>query len=77
MHVAGHLGGVAVQQALVAPDQVPAIGSTPHEFNGHIANYLHGDIVRMIVFYNDDFGILVEDLVGTRLDKFRYFLTTL
>jgi hypothetical protein len=61
----------------VAPNQVPAIGSTPPAFNRHIANYQHGDIVKMIVFYNDDFGILVGDLVGTRVDKFRYFLTTL
>ena len=76
MAVAGHLGH-AVQQVLVAPNQVPVIGSTPPRFDGNITDYQHADIVRMIIFYNDTFTILVGDPVGTRVDKFRFFLTTL
>jgi hypothetical protein len=43
--IAGHLGSTAVQQALVAPNQVPVMGSTPPQFNRNIPNYQHADII--------------------------------
>jgi hypothetical protein len=53
------------------------IGSVPVNFNGHptLAGYTHADILNLIVFYNDDFGIEAGDQIGTRTAKLRAWLT--
>jgi len=53
----------------------PLIGSTPANFNPKIDGYRHLDILRMMVFYNETFGIGVQDDLPTRAEKFRMFLT--
>jgi hypothetical protein len=65
----------------VAPDYPqknappPAIGSVPLNFNGHPSGYTHAEILNIIIFYNDDFGIVERDNIGTRTAKLRAWLT--
>lgn len=56
------------------PNQVYAIGDTPPNFLGDIANYEHINILILIMFYNDDFGIVNGDNLGARQNKVRSFL---
>lgn len=63
-----------VRGALAAPAQIPNIGSLPPNFNPDLPNYRHIDILNMVIFYNDDFGILAGDSVGSCIDRFRRFL---
>ena len=63
-----------VQQPFVLPEELPNIGAVPVPFNGVIATYQHLDILMLIIFYNDSFGILQPDNLGIRIDKFRAFL---
>ncbi|KAF8485944.1 hypothetical protein DFH94DRAFT_622288 [Russula ochroleuca] len=65
----------AAQQALVAPEEVPNIGDTPPDFNPNPISYRHSDILQLIIFYNDDFGIVYGDNLYMRISKFRQFLT--
>ncbi|KAK0421680.1 hypothetical protein EV421DRAFT_1725030, partial [Armillaria borealis] len=51
------------------------VGSTPPNFNGRIAKYSDEDILKMIVFYNDSFGITRLDALPERISKFRAFLS--
>ena len=64
----------AARQALVAPAAIPGIGSAPPNFNPDLPNYQHSDILSMVIFYNDDFGILPGDSIDSRVDSFRRFL---
>ncbi len=57
------------------PDDIGTIGETPPDFQPKLDDYGHIDILRMIVFYNETFGILPQDNLGDRTDKFRRFLT--
>ena len=66
--------GVAPQAALVAPEAVPNVGDIPPAFNANIFEYRHQDILRLIIFYNDDFGIIPGDGIPLRIQKFRHFL---
>ncbi|KAK0477310.1 hypothetical protein IW261DRAFT_1285824, partial [Armillaria novae-zelandiae] len=52
----------------------PSIGSTPN-FDGRIAKYSNEDILKMIIFYNDKFGIVRNDNLPERIDKFHLFLS--
>jgi hypothetical protein len=63
-----------VRQQLVAPAIPAAIGTTPPNFNPNLPNYHHIDILNLIIFYNDDFGIVPGDSLGTRIDKFHAFI---
>jgi hypothetical protein len=63
------------RQQLFAPAQLPAVGTTPPNFDEDLPNYRHMHILNLIIFYNDDFGIQHADTIGTRIDKFRRFLT--
>ncbi len=49
------------------------IGSTPPNFNAKIDCY-QIDILRMVVFYNENFGIAAQDNLEDRITKFRGFL---
>jgi hypothetical protein len=73
----GHGLGPDAEQALVAPAQVPQVGTAPPGFDPDIMNYEHQDILRMIIFYRNNFGIVLGDSKGTRVDKFRRFLVEL
>jgi hypothetical protein len=37
--------------------------------------YQHGDILSLIIFYNENFGIVPNDSLEARVEKFRKFLT--
>ncbi|KAK0438554.1 hypothetical protein EV421DRAFT_950689 [Armillaria borealis] len=52
----------------------PNVGSLP-SFNGQIGTYSHLEILKMIIFYNDNFGITWSDSLPERIDKFRSFLS--
>ncbi|KAK0222223.1 hypothetical protein IW262DRAFT_1553166 [Armillaria fumosa] len=52
----------------------PTVGATP-KFDGRIAKYSDEDILKMIIFYNDKFGIALNDNLPERIDKFRSFLS--
>jgi hypothetical protein len=73
-HAAAQNLNQAVRQVLAAPAQIPDIGSMPPNFDPDVPNYRHIDILNMVIFYNDDFGILPGDSVGSRIESFRRFL---
>jgi hypothetical protein len=64
-----------VQNGLIAPAKSHDIGATPPNFNSDIPAYHHNDIYDLIIFYNDDFEIVVGDTLLVRVDKFRRFLS--
>ncbi len=49
------------------------MGETPPQFQGGLASYSIAEILRMIVFYNDDFGIVLNDSLAMQIDKFRSY----
>ena len=51
------------------------IGTVPPWFNSNIDSYQHIDILRLVVFYNDDFGINVGDQLFERKHNVRIWLT--
>jgi hypothetical protein len=65
-----------VQQLLVHPIQAPSLATTPPNFNPNYAVYQRSDIIYLIIFYNEDFGILAGDTVQQCISKFHRFLTT-
>jgi len=42
------------------------VGTVPPQFNPDVDAYQHIDILRLVVFYNDDFGILPGDQLPER-----------
>ncbi|KAF9038841.1 hypothetical protein BDZ89DRAFT_982253 [Hymenopellis radicata] len=64
---------IALQLADIIP--APRVGETPPQFQGGLASYTNAEILRMIVFYNDDFGIVLNDSLAMRIDKFRSYLS--
>ncbi|KAM6492185.1 hypothetical protein JOM56_011909 [Amanita muscaria] len=65
---------VAVRNGLHAPAQPLALGSTPPHFNPNLPTYNHDTVYQLIIFYNDDFGILPGDTLSSRVESFRRFL---
>ncbi|PBK95818.1 hypothetical protein ARMGADRAFT_1077345 [Armillaria gallica] len=53
----------------------PEVGSTPPGFDGQIAKYIDEDILKTIVFYNNQFGIIHSDELPVRINKFQSFLS--
>ena len=53
------------------------VGSVPPNFNPNIEAYKHLDICKLVVFYNETFGILPQDDLPARIKKFRRFLSEL
>jgi len=51
------------------------IGTVPPQFNPNIGSYQHIDILQLVVFYNDDFGIHAGDQLSERKHKVRIWLT--
>ncbi|KAF8868333.1 hypothetical protein CPB85DRAFT_1448446 [Mucidula mucida] len=64
---------IALQLADIVP--APRVGETPPQFQGGLASYSNAEILRMIIFYNDDFGIVLNDSLAMRIDKFRSYLS--
>jgi len=69
------VGHIAVQNGLHAPAHPAAVGSTPPHFNPDLITYSHDSIYQMIIFYNDNFGILPGDTLATRVESFRCFFS--
>jgi hypothetical protein len=70
----GHVANL--QDVLIAPAQDPPVGTVPPNFSRNFAMYARADIIRLIIFYNDDFGIVVGDTLQISIDKFHKFLMT-
>ena len=68
----GHLE--AVQHLLVPINPPSAIGTTPPGFNPALSEYHKQDIVRLIMFYNDNFGIVQGENLLTAISRFHYWL---
>ena len=51
------------------------VGTTPILFNPLIDNYTEFDIMHLILFYNESFGILMENDLPTRHTKVKLYLT--
>jgi hypothetical protein len=66
----------SLQHLLLPPAVAPKIGSTPPDFINNGADYQLSDIISLIVFYNEDFGIVVGDTIPQCVEKLRRFLTT-
>jgi len=66
-----------VDNVLRVPDEIPPIGSVPQGFGNYPTRFSHADIVRLIIFYNDDFGIIQQDDLAERRLKLTSFLTAL
>jgi hypothetical protein len=63
------------QRSLTAPLEPAAIGSLPPNFTTSLTTIPSKDITKLIIFYNDDFGILEDDDEGTRRAKLISFLS--
>jgi hypothetical protein len=48
-----------------------AVGTIPPNFNSNVDNYTNLDILKLIIFYNDDFDIAVDDALHERKVKIR------
>ncbi|KAF9475038.1 hypothetical protein BDN70DRAFT_884204 [Pholiota conissans] len=59
---------------LVQPPQPAAIGAIPPDFDCNISSYSNIDIANLVIFYNDDFGIVITDNKSTRINKVIAFL---
>ncbi|KAJ3504920.1 hypothetical protein NLJ89_g7688 [Agrocybe chaxingu] len=51
------------------------VGVTPEPINRLLEGYTYGDILQLIVFYNDDFGIQAGDNLSEQRHKVCVFLT--
>jgi len=49
------------------PAPPAALGQAPPFYNADIDTYQHGDVLRLVKFYNDGFGIVLDDGLPTRL----------
>jgi hypothetical protein len=50
------------------------IGMIPPQFNPSVDGYQHIDIYKLIIFYNDSFGIVLGDPLHERKRKIRTWL---
>ncbi|KAF9480870.1 hypothetical protein BDN70DRAFT_976934 [Pholiota conissans] len=60
---------------LVAPSIVPAIGTVPSDFDRRYQS--ERTIIDLIIFYNENFGIIAGDSVEQCFNKFHSFMTIL
>lgn len=52
-----------------------AIGDVPKPWNPLIEGYEDLDILKLVIFYNDSFGIVAGDSISDRRFKVRYWLS--
>ncbi|KAF8163405.1 hypothetical protein B0H34DRAFT_856899 [Crassisporium funariophilum] len=64
-----------LQQLLVAPAQEPVIGTTPPDYDQNYTTYNRADFVRLIIFYNQDFGIVRGNTIPECTEKLHTFFT--
>ncbi|TDL25152.1 hypothetical protein BD410DRAFT_784980 [Rickenella mellea] len=57
-------------------NQIAVVGTTPAFFHNGFSTYTRVDIIKLIVFYNDDFGIVLNENVGQCVNKLHIFLTS-
>ena len=53
------------------------VNAVPNPFNANINSLSDAEILRLIMFYNDSFGIVAGDDTGERRKKFELWLTQL
>jgi hypothetical protein len=58
-----------------ANEDAADIGSPPPDFNPYLDDYSHYNILEMVCYYNESFGIIPADNHRSRVLKFRRFLT--
>jgi hypothetical protein len=51
------------------------VGDVPLRWVSDIGTYTHAQILKLVVFYKDDFGINEGDLINVRRNKLRNWLT--
>jgi hypothetical protein len=54
---------------------IPAVGSVPPNFNDLPTSYSHSYILDLMIFYNDDFGIVLGDSIADRMAVLHKWLT--
>ena len=59
------------------PEYAGAIGAFPPPLDPNIRNYQHLDILKMILFYNEDFGIVAGQGLIDRQITFEDWLSNL
>ncbi|KAK7682463.1 hypothetical protein QCA50_014263 [Cerrena zonata] len=60
---------------LNALDPAAPIGALPPQFDPGVTNYSRGALARAMYFYNDTFGIVAQDGLAARREKFIKFLS--
>jgi hypothetical protein len=63
-----------LQHHLVAPEQDPQLGTVPPNFRALFPSSTEADIISLIIFYNNNFGIVQGETVQTSLQKIGAFL---
>lgn len=61
---------------LVDPEVPPAVGELPPNFRAKTRDYTQRQILDLVIFYCDDFGILLADPLKTRSEKINMFMRT-
>ena len=51
------------------------VGDVPDQWDSDIGAYTHAQVLKLVVFYNDDFGINEGDLLTVKRNKLRNWLT--
>ena len=64
----------ALVQAIQAFQPHGVVGTVFPQFNPNVDAYQHIDILHLVIFYNDDFGILLGDQLPERKRKIRNWL---
>ena len=67
-------GPPALPQAAQNYQPNAQIGQVPNPWNPNLDSLQHLEILQLVIFYNDNFGIIVGDQVGTRRQKVRNWL---
>ncbi|KIM73965.1 hypothetical protein PILCRDRAFT_92801 [Piloderma croceum F 1598] len=72
-----NLGGIPLPQqlALLQANAIAGMGQVPPFYNVDIDAYQHRDLLRLIKFYNNNFGIILSDSLPTRKQKFHLWMT--
>jgi len=62
-----------LQPFLVQPPVEPVIGTAPPGYSNDFRHYNRSHIIRLIIFYNEDFGIVKGDTVDECIRKLQAF----
>jgi hypothetical protein len=67
-------GGAALPPAARNFQPNAAVGDVPNPWNSFLESYRLLDIFKLVIFYNDDFGIVAGDPLHARIFKVRIWL---